>query len=381
MKHYKTYKPILCLFFAFIMMIITLTGCTDNTGGTTGDTKASVSESVGETAFSYSDGIDANGFWEGIKALDYVEIFNYKAMTIPNNVHQISDNDLQSAIDQMLDEYSSSKQVKDRAVADGDTVNIDYVGSVDGVEFEGGSTGGSGTEVTAGSPDYIDDFLTQIIGHKPGETINVKVTFPNDYGKENLNGKNAVFVTTINYIVEKVAAELTDKFVKENLSAEYGWKTVKEMKKGKLEELQKEAIQKHIKEYMTNDVTVKSIPEQLTSYQEKAMLKYYQETAMYYSMELDEFLSSYEGVSNTKELIEKNRENNSKSARYYLVNQAIAEDAGISVSDEDLTNYFTKYTKSSDYSSYKEQYGLPYLKQIVLCQKVIDVIIKNAVLL
>lgn len=85
-------------------------------------------------------------------------------------------------------------------VADGDTVNIDYVGTVDGVEFEGGNTKGRGTDLTIGSGRYIDDFEEQLIGHHPGETVEVNVTFPENYGKEELNGKDAVFTVTINGI-------------------------------------------------------------------------------------------------------------------------------------------------------------------------------------
>lgn len=85
-------------------------------------------------------------------------------------------------------------------VENGDTVNIDYVGSVDGVEFAGGSTQGYGTELVIGSHSYIDDFEEQLIGAHPGDTVNVVVTFPENYGVEELNGKEAVFVTTINGI-------------------------------------------------------------------------------------------------------------------------------------------------------------------------------------
>lgn len=66
-------------------------------------------------------------------------------------------------------------------VEDGDTVNIDYVGSVDGVEFDGGSTNGQGTDLTIGSGLYIDDFEEQLIGSHPGDTVEVNVTFPDDY--------------------------------------------------------------------------------------------------------------------------------------------------------------------------------------------------------
>ena len=85
-------------------------------------------------------------------------------------------------------------------VENGDTVNIDYVGTVDGTEFDGGSTGGMGTDLTIGSGLYIDDFEDQLVGSHPGDEVEVTVTFPEDYGKEDLNGKEAVFDVTVNGI-------------------------------------------------------------------------------------------------------------------------------------------------------------------------------------
>ena len=87
-------------------------------------------------------------------------------------------------------------------VKDGDTVNIDYVGSIDGVEFEGGNTQGMGADLVIGSHTYIDDFEEQLIGHKVGEEVDVIVTFPENYGKEELNGKEALFKVVINGIYE-----------------------------------------------------------------------------------------------------------------------------------------------------------------------------------
>lgn len=85
-------------------------------------------------------------------------------------------------------------------VENGDTVNIDYVGSVDGVEFSEGNTNGAGTDLVIGSGSYIDDFEEQLIGYHPGDTVEVNVTFPEDYGNEELNGKDAVFEVVINGI-------------------------------------------------------------------------------------------------------------------------------------------------------------------------------------
>ena len=85
-------------------------------------------------------------------------------------------------------------------IEDGDTVNIDYVGSIDGVEFEGGNTKGNGADLVIGSHTYIDNFEEQLIGHHPGDSVDVTVTFPEDYGKDELNGNEALFKVTVNVI-------------------------------------------------------------------------------------------------------------------------------------------------------------------------------------
>ena len=91
---------------------------------------------------------------------------------------------------------------KSLKIADGDTVNIDYVGSVDGVEFEGGNTKGQGADLTIGSGMYIDDFEEQLIGAHPGDKVDVTVTFPENYGNDKLNGKEALFKVVVNGIYE-----------------------------------------------------------------------------------------------------------------------------------------------------------------------------------
>jgi trigger factor len=85
-------------------------------------------------------------------------------------------------------------------VKDGDTVNIDYVGRIDGVAFEGGDTKGQGAQLTIGSGTYIDNFEEQLIGSHPGDEVKVTVTFPENYGNEELNGKEAVFDVVVNGI-------------------------------------------------------------------------------------------------------------------------------------------------------------------------------------
>ena len=102
--------------------------------------------------------------------------------------------------DNSTDDSTSYSTDSSLTVEDGDTVNIDYVGSIDGVEFDGGNTQGNGTDLTIGSGRYIDDFEEQLIGAHPGDEVEVTVTFPDDYGNEELNGKEAVFDVTVNGI-------------------------------------------------------------------------------------------------------------------------------------------------------------------------------------
>ncbi len=330
--------------------------------------------------FTYSDGIDENGFWKDITAIDNVELCEYKGMTIPQDVHEISDEAVETEIDGILANFSYENQITDRVVADGDTVNIDYVGSIDGVNFEGGSTDGQGANVTIGVTNYIDDFLAQLIGHSPGESFDIEVTFPEDYGKEELNGKDAVFAVTLNYIVENVTPELTDDFVVNNFSSRFDFKTVAGMKEYVKDNMQHEAIAYYVQDYIFENTTINSLPDDLVKYQENLMVKYYKSNAENYGVEFEEFLNTYMGVSTTEELLEANHDNNKKNAEYYLILQAIAEDADISVTDEDLTAYFTEYFGTEDHSEFEETYGIPYLKLTSLHQSVLDYVVDNSVM-
>lgn len=109
------------------------------------------------------------------------------------------DSDTESNSDDTAASYNTDTSL---VVENGDTVNIDYIGYVDDVAFDGGNTNGEGTSLTIGSGSYIDDFEEQLIGHNVGDSVTVNVTFPEDYGNEELNGKEARFEVTINGIYE-----------------------------------------------------------------------------------------------------------------------------------------------------------------------------------
>ena len=362
MKHNKLFLGILCL----LVMTLAVTGCGDKDNGDDSSSKS----------FSYSEGLDNNGYWDGVTAKDSVQMGDYKGITIPKENHTVTDGAVQTEIDNILSENKTTKEVKDRAVKDGETVNIDYVGSINGKEFEGGSTGGEGTDITLGEAGYIDDFEDQIVGHKPGETFNVEVTFPNDYNQEDLQGKDAVFVTTVNFIVEEEKSELTDEFVKKNLKSSDGWSTVAQMKKGVKEDIKNRNIDSYITKYLGDNFTVSSVPENILEYQKDAFVEYYNSMAQSYGMEVKDMLSSM-GVKTMDELVKKESASIENNAKLSLIVQAIAEDMDLQVSENDIKTSFSKNMGSNDYSNYEETYGLPYLKQNVLNEKVIEYIREN----
>ena len=219
--------------------------------------------------FSYSSGLDENGYWEGVKALDYVTLpENFASLTFKRSEIEPTEEELQSEIDSLLSDHATEKQVTDRAAADGDTVNIDYAGSVDGVAFSGGTY--SGYSLTLGSGTFIDGFEDQIVGHTPGETFDVTVTFPEGYSDSTdsegntvvLSGKKAVFSVTLNYISEKVLPELTDAWVAENYGESDDVHTVEELKALYQKMLYNTNLQNAIMDDLLANSTFKELPKE-----------------------------------------------------------------------------------------------------------------------
>ncbi len=310
-----------------------------------------------EKEFDYSEGLDKNGYFKGVKASEVVTLPDYKGIDIDKAVLTIADEDLQEQLDGILEPYTTYEQIKDREIKDNDTVNIDYVGSIDGVEFDGGSTGGYGTDVTIGVTEYIDDFIQQLVGHKPGDTFNVEVTFPQDYGKEELNGKDAVFVTTINYIRgDAIQGELTT-----DIAAGYGFDTVEAM----LDDLKNWMLETQKFEFFSellSKATCEKIPQSILDYIINYDLSQYSAYAAMYEMTVEDVLIM-QGYESKQAYIDENIELYSESAMLYLAAQAIAEIEGIVVTDEDL--------EASEYNEYVEEYGKPYLKQFLMVQTVL----------
>jgi len=358
----KKMKSISGLFLAIGLAIMAFNGCAEK-----------------DDSFTYSSGIDHNGFYKGIRALDYVELPDYESLSIPEEIYEVSEEAVQLQTDTILAGYAIEIKRTDRAVADGDKVNFDYVGTVDGVEFERGSIGSSEEAASSEALELLDEFYKQMIGRTPGESFDLVMTFSDDHENNELKGRDVIYTITINYISENSIPELTDEFVAEILQPSFGYSTVEEMKAAIRISLQGDSLFEHIRKYLIDSTSVTAVPDKLIEYQENALIERYQESADYYGMELDDFLKVYVRVSSVDILLEKNRGTNEENARFSLVIQAIAEDAGIAVSEDDVASYFKKHRGMEDYAEYEADYGLPYLKFITLQQAVMDHIVDNAV--
>ena len=328
-------------------------------------------------AFSPSDYLDDNGYWKDVNALDYVELCQYTGIPVTEADIAASEDAVQAQIDSFAQSSLVTNTITDRAVADGDTLNIDYVGSIDGVAFDGGSTGGNGTEVTLGVTSYIPGFLEQLVGHMPGETFDIDVTFPEDYHATELAGKDAVFTVTINSIIERVTPEITDDWVADTLSSAYGWTTVDEMHQGIADALRNSALAIYVQDYVIDNSTISEVPAELITYQEKMLVSQYESYANMYGMDLSTLLPMMTGYQTTDELIEANHDNIERTAQGHLVFQAIAQDANISVSDDDVKAYLQTVAGSDDVDGFAQIYGMPYLKMCTLIEKVGNYLIDN----
>ena len=326
----------------------------------------------------YGTGIDENGFLIGVRALDYVELFDYSALPIPANVHQVYEGDIQSNLDSILAEHITSEPVTDREVEHGDTINIDFVGTVDGVEFDGGSTSEAGMYVTIGVTQFIDDFLDQLVGHTPGTVVNVEVTFPDEYHEPSLAGLDALFVTTINYINgEDILPEITDEFVSENFFFQ-GWFTADDLMEGIHSFLQNDAIMNYLHEYLVTQVTVNYIPERVLVHYEDAFVQQHAQQAEQFGMEIDDLVGMF-GFDNLNDFVEASRDDIRNSAIFSLVLQAVAEDAGITSSEQEVIDFLESMQPGGS-EMFIEMYGMPWLKQFIRNQATFDYIHENIVL-
>lgn len=362
-------------------LALTAAGCSKSAASSSASTssEASVYGSASDynyQNFAYSDGLDENGYWSGIRALDYVTLpEDYASIPLKKADIEPTEEDVQSQIDSLLSQNTTTQQITDRAAADGDTVNIDYVGTVDGVAFTGGTY--SGYSLTLGSGSFIDGFEDQIVGHKPGETFEVNVTFPDGYSDSTdaegnavvLSNKKAVFSVTLNYISEEILPELTDAWVEENFSSTDGVHTVEDLRAEYQKMLYQNNLNTAVMDYLLANSTFKDLPKEVTDYQVNQCLNYYSTLAGYYGYDLDGLVQNLLGYENTDAMLahlESNLEDYSKEALLY---QAVAESLDIAPTQEQIDTY----------SAYADTYGQNYCTMVALMDAVTSTLTSGAV--
>ena len=319
------------------------------------------------------------------KYAQYVTLGEYKGVEYTPSNTEVTDEDIQSEIDRLIDDNTIENKDYKKVATMGDAVNIDYVGSVDGKEFDGGSTQGAGTEITLGSSGYIDNFDEQIVGHKPGDSFDVNVTFPKEYGNEELNGKAAVFATTLNYVV---ASPTVPKYDDVLVASATDYKTTKEFEQAKREELEKENAETDLeadKSTLIGKVIeasqVSELPEQEVNDRIDSLISNVTESAESNGIDLATYLSYYgmdeEGFkTQVKTSVE-------TYIREKMIILTIAEKEGISAEDDEVEakkQELLDQTGMTDIEQLKQAYGYndeDFSYEIVY-KKVVDLVYNNA---
>lgn len=320
----------------------------------------------------------------------YIKVGEYKGLEYENpDEIKVSDKEIKEAIEEDLDEAKALEDVEDGKVHDGDTVNIDYTGKVDGEEFEGGSAEGSTLEI--GSGTMIDGFEDGLVGAKVGETVTLELTFPDPYdNNEELSGKDVVFEVTVNSAQEYVTPtekEYVEQSSEYDSVSDYEKAVKNEIYQSKENEQQSE-IESYLWGLITDSSEVIEYPEkELEEYKTKQ--KEYVETyAENNSMEYTDVIESTYGM--TEEEFDEELDSAAKTnAKEQMIVYYIARQEGLEVTNSEYKDFVAAQLESIGYtakefedytgSSYEEYVGgEEYIKFYMLYEKVMDLVVENA---
>lgn len=309
-----------------------------------------------------------------------VELGDYKGLEIEKQDAELTDEEVDEAINQQLNQLSEMVVKEDGAVEEGDTVNIDFDGYVDGEQFEGGQADSYDLEIGSGS--FIPGFEEQLVGVKAGEEKDVNVTFPEEYHAEELSGKEATFKTKVNEIKYKEVPELDDEIsneldsdaetvdqYKENLR-----KRLAEQKQTEAENVQKEeAIQK------ASDNAKIDIPEAMVNTELDRMLQEFGQRMQQQGLSLETYFQI--SGQDESQLREQMKDDAEARVRTNLTLTAIADKEDIEVSEEDIDKELEKMSEQFNISveDIKNTLGnTDIVKNDVRIQKVIDLLVDEA---
>lgn len=320
-----------------------------------------------------------------IKATDYVKLGEYKGLKLTAIDTTVTDEDVDSEMEMLRNNEAELVEVADRdTVKEGDTANIDYKGIKDGVAFDGGTAEGYDLEI--GSGTFIPGFEDGLVGAKVGETVNLDVTFPENYQAADLAGQPVVFEVKVNSIKEKVLPEVTDEFIKEKTNGENS--SVEEYKAGLKQALEIERTQKadiQIKnEALTlvyeNSEIIKDIPQEYIDVKANYLKQKAENDAKMYNVDIETYVTQAIGVS-LEDFDNMCSEYAVDISKESLVNQAIAETENITVTDDELNEKITEYAAQYGYESgeeFKKASDMAQFKEYLLTDKVAQFLIDNA---
>ena len=309
-----------------------------------------------------------------------VKIGSYKGMKIKEFAYTVKDADVDKEMERLLDRNSRKVPVTDRPAQNGDVVNIDFVGTVDGVKFDGGEA--EKFDLTLGSGQFIPGFEEQVVGMNAGEKKDVSVKFPENYQAEELKGKDAVFAVTLNSIQGKELPELTDAFIKDATGSE----TIEEYKEKTKERLQKQADKNSLDATENSILDAVSataeaeIPDAMIEREIDNLVQKFEYQLMYQGLKLQDYLDFI------KVPLAEFRKNYEEQAKKNVLNQhvisQIIKEEKIEATDEEVEEKVAEQAASVDKSAeeYKKdmdprQYD--YIKSDIIITKLFNFLKAN----
>lgn len=311
-----------------------------------------------------------------------IKLGTYKGVEINMIPDEITDEQVEQQIESLLANTSTVEEVTDRNdVQMGDIANIDYTGYLDGEPFDRGAD--TGFDLTIGSGQFIPGFEEGLIGAKVGETVDVDVTFPENYSAD-MAGKAVTFKVTINSIKQTVVPELTEDWVKEHSSNT----TIDEYKQTIRTQMEKDAYSNlvsnkslRVLDVIYQDTEFASYPEDSVNDYIDYMKSIFETYASYSGVSLEEYVTK--GTNMTiEEFNESLRKDGEKAAGTDVICFAIADQEGISMSDEEYEEEALKYAKANNYQTVEElekDYPKKRVYDYLIRTKVLDLISDNAV--
>lgn len=273
-----------------------------------------------------------------------ITLGQYKGLTIEKTpVQEVKDQDIDAELSKVRERNARFIEVSDRAVQDGDQVNLDYCGKVDGVAFEGGTA--EKQTLTIGSHTFIEGFEEQLVGMNIGETRDINVTFPTEYHSEELSGKAAVFTVTINGITVKELPELDDEFAKDvsefSTLEEYKADIAKNILDRYTKQAEREDESKLVEKVVegaTIDIPNEMIEDQIDQYIED--FKY---QLQYQGLDIDNYFKYTN--STMEKLREDHRERAEKAVRTRLVFEEIVKAENINPAEDVVEAKIAEYAE------------------------------------